>query len=73
MIACIARNMDHFSNRTITLLHRADTLQGIHPNKETLILVGHYVFSGLSLLPSVSLLAIPVGDITKTGTSAGQR
>lgn len=55
------------------MLNRAHTLHGVHLNKETLILVGHYVFSGMILLPSVSLLAIPVGDVTKTGTSAGQR
>lgn len=55
------------------MLHRAYTVHGVHLNKETLILVGHYAFSGVSLLPSVSLLAIPIGDVTKTGTSAGQR
>lgn len=31
------------------------------------------MFSGVILLSSVSLFAGPVGDVTKTGTSTGQR
>lgn len=57
----------------IIILHRTCTHHGVHLNKETLILVGYYVFSGVILVLSVSLLVIPVGDVTKTGTSAGQR